>query len=215
MQRIPASPQGASHQHGTPSAAAPRGPACRLLAENQSVVRVPERVAQTSTSNHVECAMSTIAEEPGVGSRAGTSLLRARSRARSKGLEYFGEVTPAEAWALHRAGVARLVDVRSEAEWTYVGRVDAVPLVEWRAWGDQESNPRFLEQLEQAVPREVPVMFLCRSGVRSHQAAQRAAGAGWRTAINVLEGFEGELDERDRRGTRGGWRHAGLPWLQS
>jgi rhodanese-related sulfurtransferase len=142
-------------------------------------------------------------------------LQRAARRGRDKGLPYRGEVTPAEAWALHRAGAARLVDVRTEAEWTYVGRVDDVPLVEWRAFGASDPNPRFVEELAALVPRHEPVMFLCRSGVRSHAAAQAAADAGWTVALNVLEGFEGEIDDDGRRGTRGGWRKAGLPWVQS
>jgi rhodanese-related sulfurtransferase len=142
-------------------------------------------------------------------------LDRAARRGRDKGLPYHGEVTPAEAWALHRAGAASLVDVRTEAEWTYVGRVDDVPLVEWRAFGASVPNARFVEQLAAAAPRDVPVMFLCRSGVRSHAAAKVATDAGWTVAINVLEGFEGELDDEGRRGSRGGWRKAGLPWVQS
>ncbi len=142
-------------------------------------------------------------------------LARALARAGDNGLPYHGDVTPAEAWALHRAGRARLVDVRTEAEWIYVGHVDGVPLVEWRAFGAQAPNPRFVEQLGAQVPREVPVMFLCRSGVRSQAAAETAARAGWRTALNVLEGFEGDLDDACRRGAIGGWRKAGLPWVQT
>ncbi|MFM1992125.1 MAG: hypothetical protein RJA99_5082 [Pseudomonadota bacterium] len=149
------------------------------------------------------------------GTGAADLLARAAERARGAGRSYHGDVTPAEAWALHRAGAARLVDVRTQAEWTYVGRVDGVPLVEWRAFGAQQPNPRFAEQLAEVAPRDLPVMFLCRSGVRSKSAATVAAEAGWRVALNVLEGFEGELDEAQQRGRLGGWRLAGLPWVQS
>jgi rhodanese-related sulfurtransferase len=142
-------------------------------------------------------------------------LARAGERGRAKGLAYHGEVTPTEAWALLRSGAARLVDVRTQAEWTYVGRVDGAPLVEWRALGAAQTNPKFIEQLRECVDPSVPVMFLCRSGVRSHGAAELAASAGWRIALNVLEGFEGDLDTEGHRGTRGGWRKAGLPWVQS
>ena len=142
-------------------------------------------------------------------------LERAAERGREKGLAYHGEVTPTEAWALHRSGAARLVDVRTQAEWTYVGRVDGVPLVEWRSLGAAQTNPNFVEQLRECVDPSVPVMFLCRSGVRSHGAAELATRAGWRIAINVLEGFEGDLDADGHRGTTGGWRKAGLPWVQS
>jgi len=141
-------------------------------------------------------------------------LERAARRGRAKGLAYLGEVTPAEAWALQRAGAARLVDVRTRAEWTYVGRVDGVPLVEWRAFGAAQPNPQFIDQLREHAPADLPVLFLCRSAVRSHAAAQLAHDAGW-TTLNVLEGFEGDLDAEGRRGTLGGWRRAGLPWVQS
>lgn len=140
---------------------------------------------------------------------------RAAERARVKSLPYFGEVTPAEAWALMRAGAARIVDVRTHAEWTYVGRIDGTPLVEWRALGAQQTNPDFLAQLGEQVKPDVPVMFLCRSGVRSHGAAQLATQAGYTRAINILEGFEGDLDANGHRGTVGGWRKASLPWVQS
>lgn len=146
---------------------------------------------------------------------AATLLERASARARAAGRPYHGDVTPAEAWALLRAGAARLVDVRTQAEWTYVGRVDGTPLVEWRLLGAQQPNPRFVEQLAEVAPRELPVMFLCRSGVRSQSAAKVATEAGWAAAFNVLEGFEGDLDDAQQRGRLGGWRHAGLPWVQS
>jgi rhodanese-related sulfurtransferase len=142
-------------------------------------------------------------------------LARAADRGRRAGLAYAGAVTPAEAWALHEAGAARLVDVRTGAEWTFVGRVADVPLVEWRAFGAEAPDPRFLDRLAARAPRDEPVLFLCRSGVRSDAAATAAAAAGWRIALNVLEGFEGELDAHGRRGARGGWRRAGLPWVQS
>ena len=142
-------------------------------------------------------------------------LERAAARARATGAPYFGDVTPREAWALLRAGAARLVDVRTEAEWTYVGRVDGAPLVEWRSFGAEQPNPRFVEQLREASPPDVPVMFLCRSGVRSRAAAELATRSGWRAALNVLEGFEGDLDDDGHRGAIGGWRKAGLPWTQS
>jgi rhodanese-related sulfurtransferase len=72
-----------------------------------------------------------------------------------------------------------------------------------------------MAQLRECATPEVPVMFLCRSGVRSHAAAQLAAQSGYARAMNILEGFEGDLDAHGHRGTVGGWRKAGLPWVQS
>ena len=140
---------------------------------------------------------------------------RAEHRAGEMDVEYAGAVTPEEAYRLQAAGAARIVDVRTRQEWELVGHVPGVPLVEWRGYREQRPNPLFLEQLATLVHRDEPVLFLCRSGVRSHHAADLAARGGFRHAYNVLEGFEGDLDPDRKRGSLGGWRHAGLPWVQS
>lgn len=140
---------------------------------------------------------------------------RAAQRARELSLAYAGAVTPTEAWLLQRLGAATIVDVRTRPEWELVGHVPGTPLVEWRRYGEERPNADFLAQLESLASRSEPLLFLCRSGVRSHHAAQAAAAAGFAHAYNVLEGFEGEIDSDRRRGTLGGWRHAGLPWIQT
>jgi rhodanese-related sulfurtransferase len=128
-------------------------------------------------------------------------------------LAYAGALLPAEANALMQSG-AKLVDVRTEAELHYVGSVPGTDAIEWNTYPDGTRNPEFLNQLADTVPKDVPVMFLCRSGVRSHQAAIAATQAGWKEAYNILEGFEGDKDANGHRGTLGGWRKAGLPWIQ-
>jgi rhodanese-related sulfurtransferase len=140
---------------------------------------------------------------------------RAAERARALGLDYAGAVTPHEAWALRQAGTADIVDVRTRAEHEYVGRIPATTLVEWRKLGDAQPNPRFVEELAGQFPRERPLLFLCRSAVRSHHAAALATQHGFARAYNILEGFEGDHDNEGHRGTLGGWRKAGLPWEQS
>ncbi|HSN19169.1 MAG TPA: rhodanese-like domain-containing protein [Usitatibacter sp.] len=140
---------------------------------------------------------------------------RAAHRARAARLEYAGAVTPHEAWLLQRVGAATIVDVRTRPEWELVGHVPGTPLVEWRRYGEERPRADFLAQLDNLASRDEPLLFLCRSGVRSHRAAEAAARAGFTRAYNVLEGFEGELDAERRRGTLGGWRHAGLPWIQT
>jgi len=139
---------------------------------------------------------------------------KAAERGRAKGLAYAGEVTPAEAWALHAAGAARIVDVRTRPEHEFVGRIPGTPLVEWRRYGDTQPNESFLQELAEAVDPATPLLFLCRSGVRSHSAAELATRAGYRKSYNILEGFEGNLDGAAHRGATG-WRAAGLPWEQS
>jgi rhodanese-related sulfurtransferase len=143
-------------------------------------------------------------------------LSRARERARAMKLPYAGALLPAEAHALlAQRPEARLVDVRTKAELEWVGRVPGSLAVEWNTWPGGRQNTDFLRELkEQVKSTEAPVMFLCRSGARSHNAAAVAAQAGYASAFNVLEGFEGDKDEQGHRNSVGGWRASGLPWTQ-
>lgn len=140
----------------------------------------------------------------------------ARERARAQGLPYEGSLLPAEAHAiLQNQPGAKLVDVRSRAELDFVGRVPGSVEIEWKSYPGMRPNPQFVDQLKQQVPADAVVMFLCRSGGRSHETAAAAAQAGYRDAYNVLEGFEGDRDAGGHRNTTGGWRARGLPWSQS
>lgn len=136
---------------------------------------------------------------------AAAALAAARERARALGVAYAGAVTPAEAWALQQAGAARIVDIRTEPEWQFVGHVPGIPLVVWPRDGNEASLREFLAQIGKQFAQDDPILFLCRSGVRSHYAAELAARVGFAHAYNVLEGFEGN-------GPGKGWRAAGLPW---
>lgn len=137
--------------------------------------------------------------------------------------DYAGDLTPREAWELlSNDERAVLVDVRTAPEWRYVGVPDAPApdrppaFVEWVDLTGRP-NPAFVDQLEGLGLRPGdgrPVVFLCRSGVRSIHAARAATAAGLGPAYNVLEGFEGGLDAAGHRGHEG-WRAAGLPWRQS
>ncbi len=137
-------------------------------------------------------------------------------------MNYAGDVTPAETFEV-LAGDDRavLVDCRTRAEWSYVGAPDlatigkSVVSIEWSRFPDGVVNADFITQLEEAgVDRSTPVFFLCRSGVRSVAAASAATAAGWTAAYNTTDGFEGPPDEMGHRGTRSGWKVAGLPWKQ-
>lgn len=141
-------------------------------------------------------------------------LSQVREQAAVTGLRYGGSVPPELAWQLFQAGEAVLVDVRTPEELSYVGRVPGATHLAWATGTAQVRNPRFVRELESKVPRNSVVLFLCRSGKRSAAAAEAATKAGYANAFNVLEGFEGELDERQRRGELGGWRRRGLPWVQ-
>lgn len=138
----------------------------------------------------------------------------AAERARGLGLMYAGALLPAEAHALMQAGT-KLVDVRTKPELLYVGRIPGSVALEWQTYPGNCPNPEFLAELAAAARKDEPVMFLCRSGARSHGAAEAATQAGWRECYNILEGFEGDKDAEQHRSTVGGWRKAGLPWVQS
>ncbi len=140
---------------------------------------------------------------------------------------YAGDLGPKESWdALAQDKDAQLVDVRTEAEWAYVGLPDLSPLsrqvllCEWQAFPTMEINPQFTAQvaaqLERAGYRKgAPVFFLCRSGARSRSAAVAMTAAGFGPCFNVADGFEGALDGQRHRGHAGGWKALGLPWIQS
>jgi len=136
-------------------------------------------------------------------------------------VSYAGDVPPQEAYAaLESDPAAVLVDVRTSAEWSYVGLPDLTGLgkrvlpVEWQRFPDGSVNERFLDQLRDAgVTEGAPIYFLCRSGVRSAAAAEAATRAGFGPAYNVADGFEGPLDGQGHRSVAG-WKVAGLPWRQ-
>ena len=147
---------------------------------------------------------------------AGSSpiLDAARRQAAARGLPFAGGVSPADAWALASDGLATLVDVRSAEERKFVGHVPGSVHVAWATGTSLARNPRFLRELEGKAGKESVLLLLCRSGKRSAAAAEAATKAGFPNVFNVLEGFEGELDERQQRGSTDGWRHRGLPWVQ-
>lgn len=132
------------------------------------------------------------------------------------------QVSPEEAWAaLLRDPPAELVDVRTNAEWTYVGLPDlaaagkTVHRIAWQIFPEMAVNGRFLEELAAAgLGPANSLYFLCRSGARSLAAARLAISAGIVRSFNIADGFEGPLDEARHRRTRAGWIAAGLPWIQ-
>lgn len=145
-------------------------------------------------------------------------LLRARERGKTQNLSYAGAVTPQEAYALLQADSnIKLVDVRTNAERDWVGRV-AIPesqhlAVQWSHYPGGVPNPDFLAQLTQLADKDTPLLFLCRSGVRSRHAAKLATESGFTQCFDILEGFEGDKNEAGHRKTVTGWCKAGLPWI--
>lgn len=135
---------------------------------------------------------------------------------------YAGDVDPKTAWAaLERDPKAALVDVRTQAEWSFVGTPDLAKLnrqpvlVEWQSYPAMKTNAGFVAELKAAgLGPGRPLYFLCRSGARSRAAAIAATAAGLGPCFNIAGGFEGDRDAQSRRGSIGGWKVAGLPWRQ-
>ena len=134
-------------------------------------------------------------------------LGHASERGQRMGLRYAGAVTPGEAHRLREAGAAIIVDVRTEPEYAQVGHVPGTPRIEWPRDGNRAELARFAEAIQEAFEPSERLLLLCRSGVRSHYAAELLAHIGYANAFNVLEGFEGEYGAGSN-----GWRAAGLPW---
>jgi len=143
-------------------------------------------------------------------------LEKAQQRAQELGLPYKGALLPMEAYrVLQEHAQAQLVDVRSRAELDWVGRIPGATEIELRSYPNMQPNPNFLDQLIQQTDKTLPVLFICRSGARSNQAAAMAADMDFAECYNILEGFEGDRDENGQRGKASGWKAAGLPWVQS
>jgi rhodanese-related sulfurtransferase len=140
---------------------------------------------------------------------------------------YAGDISADRAWKiLNDDPTAQLVDVRTTAEWSFVGMPDLsglgreVHTVEWQVFPQMSPNPDFVRQVGERLRNsgagtETPVLFLCRSGGRSRAAAMAMTAAGFSCALNVAGGFEGDVDAEGHRGMTGGWKAAKLPWRQS
>ena len=124
---------------------------------------------------------------------------------------------PKDAWALLQANPdARLIDVRMEIESMYVGRPPGAINVPWYEYPDFTPDATaFCAAVQAEVPDPAqPVLLLCRSGQRTLDAASALEAAGFHQVINILHGFEGDLDDKFHRSSLNGWRHDGLPWEQ-
>lgn len=133
-------------------------------------------------------------------------------------------ISALQAWAVLQADKdALLIDVRTNAEWAFVGIPDlstlgrSVVLVEWQRYPEMRVNPAFCDELHRYVGAQytTPLLFMCRSGGQSHAAALAMAARGFERCMNIADGFEGDLSPQRRRGAINGWRAAGLPWVQT
>ncbi len=126
-------------------------------------------------------------------------------------------LTPQQSWELMQANPnAVMIDVRTKMEHVFVGHPLKAVHIPWKEAPDWQLNADFIQQVQQVVDDvATPVLLLCRSGARSLAAAEVLQGAGFTHLVNILDGFEGDLDEHKHRGNFGGWRYSQLPWEQS
>lgn len=136
------------------------------------------------------------------------------------------DVPVEDVWAqLEKDTASALIDVRTRAEWAFVGVPDLAEIgkrvltVEWQTSPESKIDAGFAERMTQALDaaganKDTELFFICRSGARSRMAAEAMARAGYRRCRNVADGFEGPLDANRHRGRVAGWKASGLAWVQ-
>ncbi|MBM3502322.1 MAG: rhodanese-like domain-containing protein [Alphaproteobacteria bacterium] len=137
-------------------------------------------------------------------------------------MAYAGDISVQDSWrALREDASAVLIDVRTKAEWNFVGVPDlsttgkSLVQLEWQTFPGGQPNPNFVSELKAKIGPGAKLYFLCRSGGRSRAAAEAMTGAGHAPCYNIAGGFEGDLNSQKHRGTHNGWKAAGLPWAQT
>jgi rhodanese-related sulfurtransferase len=140
---------------------------------------------------------------------------------------YAGDLLATDAYEMLVTDAASvLIDVRTQAEWAYVGTPDlrslgkTMQFLEWQTFPSMEVDGRFSDRLSSildraGVNRGAKLIFLCRSGHRSRLAAAAMTSAGWSPCLNIADGFEGPPNSSGQRGIVGGWKAGGLPWTQT
>ena len=136
---------------------------------------------------------------------------------------YAGNISPQEAWDVLKTDTkALLIDVRTAAEWSYVGIADLSSisketiLIEWQSFPQMLVNQNFVDQVRKVCANnETTIISLCRSGQRSISTSRALTAAGYNNCLNLLEGFEGDINDKKHRGQIGGWKFSGLPWKQA
>ncbi len=145
---------------------------------------------------------------------AANPLENGERRGRAEGLPYRGALTPTEAYAAWKSvDGAVLIDIRTEAELELVGSIPDAVHVEWKLYPDWDLNPSFVTGIQRKYAPETVLLLVCRSGIRSDEAGRKLAQAGFQNVYNVLEGFEGDLNDAGQRRVNG-WRSYDLPWNQ-
>ena len=151
-----------------------------------------------------------------------SQLVSAASMNRKGNLSYAGDIAPEEAFAFAQSNHAVVVDVRTVPEWQFTGVADlsatksVLATICWKNYPDFSTNPKFFDQLATVpgISKDTPLLFMCRSGGRSLDAAVAMTAAGYTHCFNISSGFEGDPDANGHRGVAQGWKAKNLPWKQ-
>lgn len=139
-------------------------------------------------------------------------ITQAKTTAQIKGLPYAGDVTPQQAWQLAKNGKAVIIDVRTPEEYQQIGHIPGSQLVTWQSGIPAVINPQFVLEIEKRFPKDATLLLICRVSKRSVNAAIALKQAGFTSALNILEGFEGNADASGQCGHINGWMCHNLPW---
>ncbi len=157
----------------------------------------------------------TQVSQPSLTDEQVTEILNvAKIQAEDHDLEFTGTISPHNAWLLFQSHQAVIVDVRTLEERKFVGFVENTLHIPWATGTSLNRNPRFIKELESKVGKDKIILLLCRSGKRSAAAASVAFNSGFESIYNIDQGFEGDLNVQNHRGSFNGWRFHDLPWQQ-
>ena len=139
-------------------------------------------------------------------------------------------LSPNEAWKILKENSdSLLIDVRTKEEYDFVGFADLTSInsnrslfLPWRIYPNMAMNESFTEDLSILIskifinhkPKNIDLLFICRSGGRSMEAALFMSDFGY-NCYNIIGGFEGAIDSFGHRGTTSSWKAENLPWRQN
>lgn len=131
-----------------------------------------------------------------------------------KNISFAGAISPIQAFDLIEENSVQFIDIRTFEERKFVGFPSGSEHIPFSTGTSFQSNPRFIKEVEKKFEKERPVLLICRSGNRSKLAATALTKAGFKYVFNILEGFEGDLNEINQRNQINGWKYRKLPWIQ-
>ncbi len=125
------------------------------------------------------------------------------------------DVIPQEAFEMLQNPSTYIVDVRTIAEYVFVGHPEMATNIPFLFWNENKqkmvANENFIEDLKAKFRPEDTLILMCRSGGRSEKAMSLLKANGFENVLNMKHGFEGEKDTKGYR-SKNGWKNSGLPY---